>query len=164
VTAGIDLCARDGEEDHGHRRALEIARDLVVFCSGRAAIAIQAACWRRRQARIGLFEELQGWIVEHLHEDLCVELLARQCGMSPRHFAASVLRPKKKSLRARFVETDSRGGGTRVAGSDNARTQRRRDACGVRQLGFHAAIVCARVGVTPGEYARRFRAKAPSAK
>ena len=87
VTAGMDLALAMVEEDLGSPLALEVARELVMYlrrAGGQSqfstALALQAS--DRRQ-----IEELLGWVLEHLTEDLSVNNLAAHAGMSARNFA-----------------------------------------------------------------------------
>jgi transcriptional regulator GlxA family with amidase domain len=87
VTAGMDLALAMVEEDLGSPLALEVARELVMYlrrAGGQSqfstALALQAS--DRRQ-----IEELLGWAVDHLNDDLSVASLASRAGMSQRNFA-----------------------------------------------------------------------------
>lgn len=161
VTAGIDLALALVEEDHGRSRALEIARDLVMFLQrpgGQSQFSsILAAQASSRQP----IEDLQAWIVEHLDSDLSVEALAARCRMSPRHFAR-VFAAEKRVTPARFVEQ------TRV---EAARRILENSKCGLKEAavrcGFGSADSMRRsfirvLGVTAGTYAERFRVQEPS--
>jgi len=103
VTAGIDLALALVEEDHGPDKARKIAQDLVMFlrrsCSQSqfsSLLSVQASAHRP-------IEELSGWMIDHLTEDLSVEALAARCHMSPRHFARMFAKEKGMTP-ARFVE------------------------------------------------------------
>ncbi|HLJ48916.1 MAG TPA: DJ-1/PfpI family protein [Bryobacteraceae bacterium] len=156
VTAGIDLALALVEEDHGPRRALEIARDLVMFLrrpGGQAQFSSLLAAQASSRRPI---EDLQAWVLGHLNEDLSVDVLASRCGMSPRQFAR-VFAAEKGVTPARFVEQ------TRVHA---ARVILEETTNGVKevalQTGFGSADSMRRsfvriLGVSPGEYAERFR-------
>ena len=158
VTAGIDLALALVEEDHGHRRALKIARDLVVFMrrpGGQSQFSSLLAAQASARRPI---EDLQAWMVDHLRSDLSVATLARRCGMSPRHFAR-IFAIEKGVTPARFVEQ------IRV---DAARALLEGSNDGPKEVaartGFGSADSMRRsfvrgLGVAPGEYARRFRAR-----
>jgi transcriptional regulator GlxA family with amidase domain len=163
VTAGIDLALAMVEEDHGHRRALEIARDLVVFMQRPGGQSQFSSLLAAEASSHRPIEDLQGWIVEHLQDDLGVEILAGQCGMSPRHFAR-VFAADKGVTPARFVE-QIRVEAARALLEATAHVPK--DVA--MRAGFGSSDSMRRsfvriLGVTPGEYARRFRAKIPSAK
>lgn len=87
VTAGIDLTLALIEEDLGHRVAIETARQLVMFMKRSGGQSqFSTPLLAQTQASDG-FADLHAWIAEHLDEDLRVERLAEQAGMSPRTFA-----------------------------------------------------------------------------
>ncbi|MEM7750944.1 MAG: helix-turn-helix domain-containing protein [Pseudomonadota bacterium] len=88
VSAGVDLALAMVEADYGHATAMDVARSLVVFLK-RPGGQSQFSSLLTVQAgdESGRFGELHDWIAEHLHEDLSVEALARQCGMSGRNFS-----------------------------------------------------------------------------
>jgi transcriptional regulator GlxA family with amidase domain len=156
VTAGIDLALAMVEEDHGHRRALEIARDLVVFMRRSGGQSQFSSLLAAQASSRRPVEELQGWIVEHLRGNLGVAALARRCGMSPRHFAR-VFGAEKGITPARFVErirVDAARGLLEAADYGLKEVATRAGFGGVDSMRRSFLRV---VGVTPGEYARRFR-------
>jgi transcriptional regulator GlxA family with amidase domain len=156
VMSGLDLALALVEEDHGQRKALEIARDLVIFLrrpGGQSQFSNLLAAQVSSRRPI---EDLQAWIFENLTADLNVEALAERCGMSPRHFAR-VFTSEKKVTPARFVEQ------TRV---DAARVLLEGSKDGLKETatrcGFGSADSMRRafvrvLGVTAGEYSERFR-------
>jgi transcriptional regulator GlxA family with amidase domain len=92
VTAGIDLALALVEEDHGRRVALGVARELVMFLrrpGGQSQFSVQLAVQSADREPI---RDLQGWIADHLSEDLSVGRLARRSAMSARNFARVFLR------------------------------------------------------------------------
>jgi transcriptional regulator GlxA family with amidase domain len=87
VTAGMDLALALIEEDAGHRIAIAVARDLVMFMKrpgGQSQYSVPLAA---QTAGDTLFGDLHAWMAAHLVEDLRVERLAERVGMSPRTFA-----------------------------------------------------------------------------
>ncbi|HEX7374977.1 MAG TPA: GlxA family transcriptional regulator [Steroidobacteraceae bacterium] len=87
VSAGIDLTLALIEEDHGHRIAIETARQLVVFvkrAGGQSQFSVPLKAQASRESR---FADLHAWMAAHLAGDLRVEALAEKAGMSPRTFA-----------------------------------------------------------------------------
>jgi transcriptional regulator GlxA family with amidase domain len=156
ITAGLDLALALVAEDHGHRKATEIARDLVMFLrrpGGQSQFSTLLAAQISSRRPI---ENLQAWILEHLGDDLSVEMLAARCGMSPRHFAR-VFASEKEITPARFVEQ---------ARVEAARTLLGEGLYGLKEVashcGFGSADVMRRafarvLGVTAREYASRFR-------
>ena len=87
VSAGIDLTLALIEEDYGHRVAIETARQLVMFIKrsgGQLQFSVPLAA---QSEATGKFADLHVWITAHLADDLGIERLAEQAGMTPRTFA-----------------------------------------------------------------------------
>jgi len=88
VTAGIDLALALIEDDLGAEAALQVARVMVVFAKrpgGQSQYSVPLAAQLHR----GDFNNLHGWLSKHLGEDLRIENLAAQAGMSRRTFMRS---------------------------------------------------------------------------
>jgi len=86
VTAGMDLALALVEEDLGPAIALLVAQALVMYVrrpGGQAQFSRQIEA----QQRDDRFGRLHLWMMENLGAALKVEDLAREAGMSPRHFA-----------------------------------------------------------------------------
>jgi transcriptional regulator GlxA family with amidase domain len=86
MAAGIDLCLHVVRSDHGAEVANAIARRMVVAphrTGGQAQFIEQPVPVTRDSA----LQRIQAWALEHLHEPLSVEQLARRANMSARHFA-----------------------------------------------------------------------------
>jgi transcriptional regulator GlxA family with amidase domain len=103
VTAGIDLALALVEEDFGTRRALDIARDLVIFLRRTGGQSQFSSLLSAQSSARRPIEDLTPWIFENLAADLSVAALAARCGMSPRQFAR-VFAAEKKTTPARYVE------------------------------------------------------------
>jgi transcriptional regulator GlxA family with amidase domain len=87
ATSGIDMTLALVEEDFGQEVALRVAQALVLFLKrpgSQAQFSVQLSAQLPEQAGIAA---LQGWIHEHLEEDLRIEVLAERTGMSPRNFS-----------------------------------------------------------------------------
>ncbi|MGK4004950.1 helix-turn-helix domain-containing protein [Sorangium sp. So ce1036] len=89
ISAGIDLALALAlvEEDLGHRAAMAVARQLVVFLKRPGGQSQFSAPLAAQAAEGGTFADLHAWMADHLAGDLRVERLAAQAGMSPRTFA-----------------------------------------------------------------------------
>jgi transcriptional regulator GlxA family with amidase domain len=92
VTAGIDLALALVEDDLGAEVARLIARWLVVFVQRPGGQAQFSSHLQSTPATRAPLRELQGWIADHLDEDLRVEALAERAAMSPRNFARAFRR------------------------------------------------------------------------
>lgn len=87
VTAGIDLTLALIADDYGQKIAIETARQLVMFVKrsgGQSQFSVSLSAQARDDSR---FTDLHAWMQSHLKDDLRVERLAEQAGMSPRSFA-----------------------------------------------------------------------------
>ncbi|MFC5570272.1 GlxA family transcriptional regulator [Lysobacter yangpyeongensis] len=112
VSAGIDLTLALIEEDHGHRVAIETARELVVFvkrAGGQSQFSVPLKAQASSDAR---FADLHAWMAANLRGDLRVEVLAERAGMSARNFArlyaAHVGRTPAKTVDAMRLEAACR--------------------------------------------------------
>ena len=157
VTAGLDLALALVEEDQGRDRALAVARDLVMFLrrgGGQSQFSRLLDVQRAEGDKIG---DVRSWILENVKNDLSVAALARHCGLSARQFARTFA-AQKGTTPARYVEQ------LRV---EVARILLEDGNCPIKeaemQCGFGSADSMRRsflrvLGVTPGEYAKRFSA------
>lgn len=87
VTAGMDLALALVEQDYGRELALEVATEMVVYLKrpgGQSQFSSHLLSERTAKPNI---RELQGWILDNLHEKLSVAQLADKALMSERHFA-----------------------------------------------------------------------------
>ena len=89
TAAGIDACLHVVRQEHGVAVANAYARRMVVppFRDGGQAQYVEAPVPLMRRAGTEELAGLLDWIVQHLHEELSVEDLARRAHMSPRTFA-----------------------------------------------------------------------------
>ncbi|CAI0883721.1 L-rhamnose operon regulatory protein rhaS [Serratia proteamaculans] len=85
VTAGIDLALALINDDFGHKLALEVARNLVVFLK-RPGGQAQFSTVLTLQSTTNKFSDLHAWIANNLTADLSVGVLATFTNMSERSF------------------------------------------------------------------------------
>ncbi|HWL45550.1 MAG TPA: helix-turn-helix domain-containing protein [Ilumatobacter sp.] len=156
VTAGIDLALAVVEHDHGAEVAQLIARHLVMFLrrpGGQSQFATPV--WTDR-ATTGPIQRAQHRIDTAPGDDHRLDLLARQAGMSTRHFArcftaetgmtpgAYVARVRVEAARRALETTPATVEAiARQCGFGTAETLRRT---------FHRQL-----GVSPDDYRSRFR-------
>ena len=86
VTAGIDLALAMIGEDLGDEVATAVAREMVVYAK-RPGGQAQHSVLLDLDAESARFAKLNTWMREHLADDLSVERLAHEAGMSERNFA-----------------------------------------------------------------------------
>lgn len=155
VTAGIDLALALVEDDLGAEVARRAARWLVMFIQRPGGQAQFSSHLGAVTATREPLRELQGWIADHLEEDLRVEALAERASMSTRNFARA-FRRETGMTPAAYVEL------VRV---EAARQRLERSAEAVEQIAARTGFgtpetmrraFSRRVGVPPAEYRARF--------
>lgn len=162
VTAGMDLALALVEEDHGRDLALAVARMLVLFLKRPGGQSQFSEPLAAQASATGPLELLPAWISEHLADDLAVPVLARQVGMSPRHFARTFV-AQFGTTPARYVE---RVRVERARGELEGSPSRIDEVA--RRCGFGSADQMRRsfqrhLETTPNDYRRRFGALRRSA-
>lgn len=103
VTAGIDLALALVEEDYGRAKAMEVARELVVFMRRPGGQAQLSASLEAQSQASNRMADLLTWIFDNPTEDLSVTALAARMGMSERNFSRS-FRRQAGDTPARYVE------------------------------------------------------------
>ncbi len=86
ITAGMDLALSMVEEDHGHRVAMQIARELVMFLRRPGGQSQFSTALAGQYSDNETFKELIPWMLGHLDQPMRVEDLATRAGMSVRNF------------------------------------------------------------------------------
>jgi len=156
VTAGIDLALALVEDDLGRDAALDIARHLVVFLRRPGNQAQFSAQLAGQLASREPLRDVQRWIADHPAADLSVETLASRASLSPRQFArafaAEVGMPPGHYVDRVRLETARRRLEDTVDGVEQ--TAR---ACGYGTPEAMRRAFVRTLGVSPGEYRRRFR-------
>jgi len=156
VTAGIDLALALVEDDLGRVAALDIARHLVVFLRRPGNQAQFSAQLAGQLANREPLRDVQRWIADHPAADLSVEALASQASLSPRQFArafaAEVGMPPGRYVDRVRLETARR----RLEDTADGVEQTAR-ACGYGTPEAMRRAFIRALGVSPGEYRRRFR-------
>jgi transcriptional regulator GlxA family with amidase domain len=156
VTAGIDLALALVEDDLGRDPALEVARHLVVFLrrpGNQAQFSTQLAAQLAHRVPL---RDVQQWIADNPAADLSVPALASRASLSPRQFArafaAEVGMPPGRYVDRIRLETARR----RLEDTADGVEQTAR-ACGYGTPEAMRRAFMRALGVSPGEYRRRFR-------
>lgn len=87
ITAGMDLALALIEEDHGADIVQILAREFVLYMRRSGGQAQFSPALQAQETAPGKIKALQEWVLQHLEENLTVEMLAARVAMSPRHFA-----------------------------------------------------------------------------
>ncbi len=104
VTAGMDLALAMVEEDRGHRVALDVARQLVLFLKRPGGQSQFSTHLTPEADGLSPVRAVQDWVRPNPGADLRVEALAERAGMSPRNFARVFLR-ETGTTPLKFVES-----------------------------------------------------------
>jgi transcriptional regulator GlxA family with amidase domain len=155
VTAGIDLALAIVEHDHGSEVAHQIAGWLVVFVRRPGGQSQFSAQLRTQPARTEAIAEVQGWLPDHLDEDLDVATLARRAAMSPRTFART-FRRETGTTPAAYVEALRVEAARRLLETTDLTVAGVANAVGVRHAETLHRAFRRRVGTTPQQYRDHF--------
>jgi transcriptional regulator GlxA family with amidase domain len=162
ITAGIDLCLRLVEEDHGHKTALEIARFLVMFLVRPGGQAQFSDMLSHQAITSQPLRELQVWMLQHLREDLTVESLADRMGMSARHFTRVCVR--ETGLNPGELVDRMRVEAAKQIIDGSARGLKEiADSCGFKSADAMRRTFLRVLGISAADYASRFRSTLPLA-
>jgi transcriptional regulator GlxA family with amidase domain len=156
VTAGMDLALAMVEEDHGTRLALQVARNLVLYLrrpggQSQFSAALSLQLTDRKPLR-----ELEAWVLDNLHKQLNVPVLAQRLSMSPRNFAR-VFTKEMKTTPAKFVERLRVEAARRRLEESQNSMEMIADECGFGNVNSMRNVFQRTLKITPGQYRRHFR-------
>jgi transcriptional regulator GlxA family with amidase domain len=156
ITAGIDLSLSLVEEDHGHQAALDVARFLVMFLVRPGGQAQFSHMLSRQAVTSQPLRELQVWMLENLQADLSVDSLADRIGMSARHFTRICLKETKMNP-GQFVDRMRVEAAQQLIDSSTMGLKEIADQCGFATADSMRRVFLRVLGVTAGEYTKRFK-------
>jgi len=157
VTAGMDMALAMVEGDWGRKLALDVAQQLVMHLQ-RAGGSSQVSASLAAQARAvdGRFRQLATWVSENLAEELSIQSMAAQAGMSVRHFARCFneeigMTPAKYVERVRFEAAQQ------LLAQTDATAERVAESCGFGSAETLRRVFLRRTGLGPAAYRLRAR-------
>ncbi|MBB5058222.1 transcriptional regulator GlxA family with amidase domain [Granulicella aggregans] len=156
ITAGIDLSLALVEEDHGHQTALAVARQLVMFLVRPGGQSQYSHMLSHQAVRSDPLRELQVYMLENLKADLSVETLAERMGMSARNFSRVCLRETKLNP-GQLVDRARVEAAQQMIDSSAMGLKEIADACGFGSPDSMRRVFQRVIGITPGEYTKRFK-------
>ncbi len=157
VTAGMDLTLALVEDDHGVTVAHETASFLVMFTRRPGGQSQFSAAMRSSWAERPRIRELQGWMADHLDEDLTVQRLAERAGMSERNFAR-VFRAECGTTPGEYVEALRLEAAKQLLERSDLSVETIARRVGLSGAAILHRLFQRRLGVTPGTYRRHFSA------
>jgi transcriptional regulator GlxA family with amidase domain len=159
VTAGIDLALALVEEDLGPEVARDVARWLVLFLRRPGGQAQFSAALASQRAEREPLRELQGWMIDHLDENLSVPALAERAFMSPRNFARA-FKSEVGMTPAAYVETLRMKRARTLLETTGETVEQVAVKCGFGTVETMRRVFRRRLGVSPGDYRERFLRRA----
>ncbi|HEV2270881.1 MAG TPA: helix-turn-helix domain-containing protein [Steroidobacteraceae bacterium] len=164
ISAGVDLALTLVAVDHGRHLSSAVARDLVVFLhrpGGQAQFSRTLATQARAAAHNGTaqLEALHAWIVEHISEDLGIELLADRMKMTPRTFARKFVASYGRTP-ARLIEDIRLEAACRHLEESDTSIKQIAHLCGFGDEERMRRTFMRRLRVAPAVYRKQFGAEA----
>jgi transcriptional regulator GlxA family with amidase domain len=155
VTAGIDLALALVEEDHGPELSLAVARSLVLFVRRPGGQAQFSAGLRSQTASKPRIRQLQGWIADHLQDDLTVPALAERVHMSERNFSRVFTR-EVGATPAAYVESLRLEHARMLLETTDQQLEQIARNCGFGTVETLRRTFARRLGTSPSDYRARF--------
>lgn len=156
VTAGIDLTLALVADDHGHRAAATIARQLVVYLQRSGGQAQFSALLAGQAADTQPVRDLLSWLRDHLTDDLSVSALARQINLSERQFTR-VFKAEVGATAADHVEAVRLESACRLLETTDRTIEQIAKTCGFGTPETMNRTFRRRLSTTPGEHRHHFR-------
>lgn len=155
VTTGIDLCLSLIESDHGASVSLAVARDLVLFMRRPGTQAQFTTTLRAQTAASTRFSNLVAEIAEDPRGDLTIPALASRTGISERSF---VRRFKKETglTPGQYVQSARVEKAKTLLETTDWPLAKVSEKSGIRSLDTLHRLFLKNLGVTPGDYRKRF--------
>ena len=155
ISTGMDLSLAMVEEDFGRDMAVAVARRLVLFLKRPGNQSQFSNILNYQSVDYEPIKEIQDWIVDHLDDELTVEMLAEKAMMSPRNFARVFLRetgitPAKYIEKLRLETARRRLEKTRLT-LDEISTE-----CGVGNADGLRRLFLRHMKTTPSDYRKSF--------
>lgn len=155
VTAGMDLALALVEEDLGRSVSLAVARELVMFIKRPGGQSQFSAHLAAQTAQRSPIRQVQEWVLENLEQDLSVDQLAAQAGMSVRNFSRA-FKGDTGETPADFVESARLDAARRMLEETSNPLKRVAARSGFHDQNSLRRAFVRRLGVTPGDYRSRF--------
>jgi transcriptional regulator GlxA family with amidase domain len=159
ITAGIDLALALIEEDYGLRKALTIARELVVYLKRSGGQQQYSEPLEFQTLSTDRVADVAAWITANLQQDLSVERLAAKAKLGPRHFSRRFQRAFGTTPAA-FVEMQRVEEARRRLTGARQTIQRVAISVGFRSDDVFRRTFERRFGISPSVYRSRFGAPA----
>lgn len=156
ITAGMDLALALVEEDFGRELALRVAREFVMFLKRPGGQSQFSAHLAAQTAERDVIRQVQAWVLDHLVEPLTIDQLAAQAGMSTRNFART-FKQEAAITPGDYVEMARVDAARRLLEETGHPLKRVASWSGFGDPATLRRAFGRRLGVSPGDYRRRFQ-------
>lgn len=155
ISTGMDLSLALVEEDFGRDIAVMVARILVLYLKRPGNQSQFSNVLMHQSVDYEPIKVIQDWIIDHLDEELSVEMLAEKALMSPRNFARVFLRetgitPAKYIEKVRLETARRRLEETRLTIDEIS------NECGVGSAEGLRRLFLRHMRTTPSDYRKNF--------
>jgi transcriptional regulator GlxA family with amidase domain len=152
--AGLDLALALIEEDQGHATSMAIAQSMLLFIKRPGEHAQVSEALSNQTAADQRFSRLHAWVMDHLGEDLRIDVLAEVAGMAPRtfarHYAEQTGRTPAKAIEAMRLEA-----ALRTLENPNSTLKQIARSCGFGDEQNLRRTFLRLRGITPEEFRQR---------
>lgn len=155
VSSGIDLALALVEEDYGRDIAVRVARQLVFYLN-RPGFQSQFGNLLPAHDVANVANTLQGWLEEHLHEQLDVSRIAAHLNMSVRNFTR-VFHKQTGMSPAKFVEKLRIEVARKLLEETDLTLETIAEKCGLGGMVSMRRTFLRHLMVSPSSYRRAFR-------
>lgn len=155
ISTGMDLSLAMVEEDYGRDIALSVARQLVLYLKRPGNQSQFSIILTHQKVDYQPIREIQDWIIEHLDEELTVEILAEKSSMSPRNFARVFLR-ESGITPAKYIEKLRLETARRRLEETKLTLDEISNECGVGNADALRRLFLRYMKTTPSDYRRSF--------
>jgi len=155
ISTGIDLSLAMVEEDFGRDVAVMVARVLVLYLKRPGNQSQFSNILMHQTVDYEPIQVVQDWVVDHLAEELTIEILAEKASMSPRNFARVFLReigitPAKYIEKVRLEAARRRLEETRLTIDEIS------NECGIGNADGLRRLFLRHMRTTPSDYRKSF--------
>ena len=155
ISTGMDLSLAMVEEDFGRDIAVAVARQLVLYLKRPGNQSQFSNILTYQVADYQPIREIQDWIIDHLDEELTIEVLAEKASMSPRNFSRVFLR-ETGITPAKYVEKLRLENARRRLEETRLTLEEISDECGIGSADALRRLFLRHMKTTPGDYRKSF--------
>lgn len=156
ISAGIDLALSLVAEDLGDAAAAQVAKNLVLFLRRPGGQAQFSVSLQSQQTPSSGLDALCLWISEHLESELTVEIMADHMSTSVRTLIRTFQR-ELNTTPAKYVEDVRLEAVSRALEFGGQSLDEIARQCGYNSVDVLRKAFTRRVGLSPKDYAQRFR-------